>query len=86
MAIFTKKAIEFLFHRFEFLDINFSQITPMFGEQMYEYFTLEVEKNLSDATAKKHIKKVKQIIKMAVKLQIIETNPIADFQCGGDTN
>ncbi|RZJ88316.1 MAG: site-specific integrase [Chryseobacterium sp.] len=81
-----KKVIEFLFHQTEILDVTFPQITPMFGEQMYEYLTTEVKEPLSDATAKNRIKKVKQIIKIAVKQQIIESNPIADFQCGGDTN
>lgn len=53
---------------------------------MYEYLTLDIQEPLSDATAKKHIKKAKQIIKMAVKRQIIPNNHIQDFQCGGDTN
>lgn len=68
------------------VDILFPEISPDFGDEMYDYFTLEAEKKIADATAKKHIKKLKQIIKIAVKRKIIPENPIADFVCGGDTN
>jgi len=65
-------------------DISFCEITPDFGDEMYDYLTTEVEEPLADPTAKKHIKKLKQIIKVGVKKQIIPSNPIADFVCGGD--
>lgn len=68
------------------VDILFPDISPDFGDEMYDYLTLEAKKKLADATAKKHIKKLKQIIKIAVKKKIIPENPIADFVCGGDTN
>jgi len=38
---------------------------------MYDYFTLEVLKKIADATAKKHIKKLKQIIIIAVKKTLL---------------
>ncbi len=68
------------------IDILFPDISPDFGDEMFEYLTLEAESKLADATAKKHIKKLKQILKIAVKKKIILENPIADFVCGGDTN
>ncbi|OJV50951.1 MAG: hypothetical protein BGO31_10820 [Bacteroidetes bacterium 43-16] len=68
------------------IDILFPEISHDFGDEMYDYLTLEAESKLADATAKKHIKKLKQIIKIAVKKKIILENPIADFVCGGDTN
>lgn len=79
-----KKVIEFLQFEFSATDISFPMITPLFADKMYDYLTIEVEKPLSEASAKKHIKKVKQIIKTGVKLQAIASNPIADFKCGGD--
>ncbi|RKO69752.1 site-specific integrase [Sphingobacterium puteale] len=68
------------------IDILFPEISHDFGDEMYDYLTLEAKSKLADATAKKHIKKLKQIIKIAVKKKIIMENPIADFVCGGDTN
>ncbi|RZJ88505.1 MAG: site-specific integrase [Chryseobacterium sp.] len=79
-----KKVIEFLQFECSTTDISFPMITPLFADKMYDYLTIGVEKSLSDASAKKHIKKVKQVIKTGVKLQAIASNPIADFVCGGD--
>ncbi|MDR3008657.1 MAG: tyrosine-type recombinase/integrase [Sphingobacterium sp.] len=68
------------------VDIHFNEINATFGNAMYEYLTLYAISKLSDATAKKHIKKLKHIIKIAVESDIIPKNPIAGFKCGGDTN
>ncbi|CDT07340.1 Integrase family protein [Sphingobacterium sp. PM2-P1-29] len=68
------------------VDIHFPEISPDFGDEMYDYLTLDAKCKVVDATAKKHIKKLKQILKIAVKKKIISENPIADFVCGGDTN
>ena len=46
---------------------------------MYDYLTVDVLEPLADPTAKKHIKKVKQMIKAGVKKQAIPSNPIAHF-------
>lgn len=67
-------------------DVFFPEISTDFGDEMYDYFTSEAPSTIADATAKKHIKKTKQIIKQAVKKNLIPSNPIADFVCGGDTN
>jgi len=79
-----KKLQEFLQFTYKDHDIEFPEISTAFGDELYDYQTLEVDNPLSDATAKKHIKKIKQIIKIGVKKGIILVNPIADFVCGGD--
>ncbi len=68
------------------IDIQFPDISHDFADEMYDYLTFYAPSQLSNATAKKHIKKLKQIIKIAVKRKILIENPIADFICGGDTN
>ncbi len=68
------------------VDIHFAEINSDFGEDIYNYLTLYAISKLSDATAKKHIKKLKHIIKKAVDANIIVKNPIASFKCGGDIN
>ncbi|WEK21305.1 MAG: phage integrase SAM-like domain-containing protein [Candidatus Pedobacter colombiensis] len=79
-----KKVVAFLQHRHKKADIAFADIEPMFADEMYDYLTLDIEKCLSELTAKKQIKKIKQIIKLGVKKKLITHNPIADFVCGGD--
>jgi site-specific recombinase XerD len=79
-----KKLLKFLQLRYKKDDIDFKEISPEFGDEIYDYLTLDVPKPLSEATAKKHIKKIKHVIKIGVKKQIIITNPIEDFVCGGD--
>lgn len=80
------KLTEFLLFQFAKQDLSFPEIRSNFGDKMYDYFTIEIDEVLSEATAKKHIKKVKQIISIGVKEEIIPANPIAHFVCGGDTN
>lgn len=81
----TKKKLQtFLQLKYKKDDINFIEISPEFGDEIYDFLTIDVPRPLSDATAKKHIKKIKQVIKIGVKKQIIPTNPIEDFVCGGD--
>ena len=81
----TKKKLQtFLQLKYKKDDINFIEISPEFGDEIYDFLTIDVPRPLSDATAKKHIKKIKQVIKIGVKKQIISTNPIEDFICGGD--
>lgn len=81
----TKKKLQtFLQLKYKKDDLEFNEISPEFGDEIYEYLTLDVPKPLCDATAKKHVKKIKQVIKIGVRKQIIPTNPIEDFVCGGD--
>jgi site-specific recombinase XerD len=79
-----KKLHTFLQLKYKKDDIDFNEISPEFGDEIYDFLTFDVPSPLSDATAKKHIKKIKQVIKIGVKKQIIQTNPIEDFVCGGD--
>ena len=56
----TKRKVEsFIIHEFKRNDINLSEIKYSFAESFYEYLTVEVDNPLSEATAKKHIKKTK---------------------------
>ncbi len=81
----TKRKIKkFLEDKYHTSDILYTDVMPDFGDILYDYFTLEVDRPLDDATAKKHIKKTKQILKIGLKKRIITVNPIADFVCGGD--
>ncbi|WP_293906037.1 site-specific integrase [Sphingobacterium sp. UBA5670] len=81
----TKKKLQtFLQVKYKKDDIDFKEISPEFGDEIFDFLTLDVPKPLSEGTAKKHIKKIKQIIKIGVKKRIILTNPIEDFVCGGD--
>jgi site-specific recombinase XerD len=81
----TKKKVEsFIAHEFKRNDINLSEIKYSFAESFYEYLTVEIDNPLSEATAKKHIKKTKQILKKCVRKGLIANNPIHDFVCGGD--
>lgn len=81
-----KKVSEFLAWKYSKDDIKFPDISVDFGDEMFDYLTIEVSHPLAEPTAKKHIKKTKQILKLAVKKKLIPINPIADFVCGGDTN
>ncbi|WP_199724477.1 site-specific integrase [Taibaiella sp. KBW10] len=78
------KVLAFLESQYRVTDIAFGEIRPAFADEFYDYLTIYVDYPLADPTAKKHIKKLKQIIKAGVKKQIISANPIADFVCGGD--
>lgn len=81
----TKRKVQkFLEDKYHTSDILYTQVMPDFGDILYDYFTLEVDRPLDEATAKKHIKKTKQILKIGVKKRVITVNPIADFVCGGD--
>jgi site-specific recombinase XerD len=78
------KIINFLSGLIRSKDISFPAIDSEFAKTLYKHFTVNSEKPLSDATAKKHIKKTKQIINIGVDKKIIPVNPIAGFKCGGD--
>lgn len=81
----TKKKVEsFLVHKYRAKDLALSKIEPNFGDNFYDYLTLEVKVPLAEPSAKKHIKNTKQIIKSGVKKKLIPVNPIEDFKCGGD--
>jgi len=81
----TKRKVKsFLIFKYKLEDISLKDISPTFGDEFYDYLTIDAEKTVEDPTAKNNIKKTKQIIKTGVKKQIIPSNPIANFTCGGD--
>lgn len=78
------KVLKFLMFKFKKKDIFFDEIDTFFADHIYDYLTLDAEKQMAEPTAKKHIKSIKQIIKIGVKSKAIGSNPIADFKCGCD--
>lgn len=79
------KISEFLKTKYELEDIRFKNIMPTLAEEFYDYLTLEASSILSDVTAKKHVKKLKQIVQIAVKKQVIPISPIGHYVCGGES-
>ncbi|TDQ73846.1 site-specific integrase [Sphingobacterium yanglingense] len=79
------KISEFLKTKYELDDIKFKNIMPTLAEEFYDFLTLEADSILSDVTAKKHVKKLKQVVQIAVKKQVIPTSPISHFVCGGES-
>lgn len=80
----TKKKVQaFLVHKYKVKDLPLTEIEPSFGDEFYDYLTLDVKVPLAEPTAKKHIKNTKQIIKTGVRKKLIAANPIEDFKCGG---
>lgn len=79
-----KKVQEFLRAHYKQDDIELSAIKYAFSQSLYEYLTIEVPEPLSEATAKKHIKKLKQILELCSTNEWIAKNPIKGFKCGGD--
>jgi site-specific recombinase XerD len=65
-------------------DLLFTDVDFSFAEKFYDFLTLEVEHPLSDITAKKHVKKVRQILKAGVRTKQIPNNPLDGFNCSGD--
>lgn len=79
-----EKIVEFLQRKYRLKDISLQEIDFSFATDCYKYLTLEREKLLSDASAKKQIKKIKQILTEAESLKLLNKNPIEKFRCGGD--
>lgn len=72
----TKRKIQkFLEDKYHAPDILYTEVMPDFGDVLYDYFTLEVDKPLDDATAKMHIKKTKQILKIGIKKTYYYSQP-----------
>jgi site-specific recombinase XerD len=64
-------------------DIDLVDIRYSFAEKFYDYVTLEVDEPLSEATAKGHLKKIKQILKDCVTKEYLLRNPVQEFSCAG---
>ncbi|MBB6130578.1 site-specific integrase [Mucilaginibacter lappiensis] len=80
----TRKKVEaFLIFQYKAVDIDLQDIKYAFAEKFYDYMTLEVDKPLVEVTAKKHIKKVRQILGACVRYEFLAKNPFVDFNCSG---
>lgn len=79
-----KKIDEFLINRFRLKDIELSSIEFSFAVQFYNYLTVDREKVLGEAAAKKQIKNLKEILTVAETNNWVTKNPVIKFKCGGD--
>jgi site-specific recombinase XerD len=81
----TKKKIEeFLINHFKLKDMELSSIEFSFAGQFYNYLTVERDKIIGEAAAKKQIKNLKEILTVAETNNWVSKNPIIKFKCGGD--
>lgn len=78
------KIQEFVQHEYLKEDIEVNEIEYSFASRFYRYLTIEREKVIGEAAAKKQIKNTKQILTLAESEGYIEKNPIQRFRCGGD--
>ncbi|MBT2561283.1 site-specific integrase [Pedobacter sp. ISL-68] len=77
------KIAAFISFQYAVEDILLSEIKYSFAEKYYDYMTLEVNKPLSELSAKGQIKKLKQILTGCVTKEYISKNPIQGFKCSG---
>ncbi|MDN3579648.1 site-specific integrase [Mucilaginibacter flavus] len=79
-----KKIEEFLVTHFRIKDMDLEAIDYSFAVKFYNYLTIDREKVLGEAAAKKQIKNTKEILTFAETSTWILKNPIIKFKCGGD--
>jgi site-specific recombinase XerD len=79
-----KKIEEFLNFKFKLKDIDLGSIEYSFAVQFYNYLTVDRERILGEAAAKKQVKNLKEILTVAETNNWIIKNPIIKFKCGGD--
>ncbi|UOE51383.1 site-specific integrase [Mucilaginibacter sp. SMC90] len=77
------KVAEFMAFKYRVGDINLADIPPSFANHFYKYLTLEADSILAEVTAKKHVKKTKQIVEHCVTELRLDRNPLKGFKCGG---
>lgn len=78
------KIQEFIEYEYRIDDIELKDVENSFATKFYRYLTIERERVLQEAAAKKQIKNTKQILTLAESEGFIEHNPIQRFRCGGD--
>lgn len=76
-----RKLAAFIQHEYNKEDLALTGIRYSFAESFFEYLTLKSDEPISEATAKTHIKKTKQILTQCVKKELLKTNPISDYNC-----
>jgi site-specific recombinase XerD len=77
------KLVSFLGFEYKVKDVPLAAIEHTFAEAFYDYLTLHISQPLSEITAKKHVKKIRQIIKIGVSRKVISSNPLEAFNCSG---
>jgi hypothetical protein len=78
-----KKIEEFLVNQFQLKNIELAAIEYSFAVKFYNYLTIEREKALGEAAAKKQVKNLKEILTFAETSTWVAKNPIIKFKCGG---
>lgn len=78
------KIAEFIVKVYHSADLDLDRIDYSFATKFYKYLTIEREKVIGEAAAKKQIKNAKQLLSIAESKNLIEKNPIQKFRCGGD--
>jgi site-specific recombinase XerD len=79
-----KKIEEFLVTKFNLRDMELEAMDYSFAVKFYNYLTIDREKVLGEAAAKKQVKNLKEILTFAETSTWISKNPIIKFKCGGD--
>src|ERR1700744_2121352 len=79
-----KKLAAFILYQYQAIDIELTKIEYSFAQQFYNYLTVDNEKIIGEAAAKKQIKNTKEILTFAETSNWIGKNPILRFKCGGD--
>ena len=79
-----KKIEEFLIIQFRSKDIDLGSLEFSFAVKFYNYLTIDRQKIIGEAAAKKQVKNLKEILTYAETSGWIEKNPIIKFKCGGD--
>jgi site-specific recombinase XerD len=79
-----KKIEEFLINQFRTKDIDLSSLEFSFAVKFYNYLTIDRQKIIGEAAAKKQVKNLKEILTYAETSGWIGKNPIIKFKCGGD--
>src|SRR5690606_32892044 len=74
------KILEFVLYAFGKNDLDLQDIDYSFAARFYRYLTVEREKALQEAAAKKQIKNTKQILSIAESDGMISKNPIQKFR------
>jgi len=78
------KIAEFITKTYRTADLDLESIDYSFATKFYKYLTIEREKVIGEAAAKKQIKNTKQLLSIAESKNLINKNPIQKFRCGGD--
>ena len=78
------KIADFIKSEYRMTDLKLENIQSSFATKFYNYLTIEREKVLQEASAKKQVKNTKTILNYAQDENWITNNPIERFRCGGD--